>query len=421
MDIAGAFAFYDLPEQLYCSCDSPEWMSADGILCGDWMDGHLPEVQVCGDLVLFSAQFSPDVIFHARCSHNLRKSDPMVTTAIGGSALAGLHREQLELIATFFDYVLVGYDVEALLSQVSRRKRHQKGPGKIVKAMAAPKFSPDYSLLPLKDFVSVYTGHGCYYRGCRFCDFPSRTEGNVTFRKARDVARDVRSIQLLKPDVQDVFLTQDSYSRDYLCETLGEIDRLCGRVPFSLMLRGESWVTEELGEQLAQLGCTDVFIGAEGLDHEILQILNKGLSVETLVNAIRALSEFVNVTIGMILFVPGVSKRAFNSQLRRLETVLPYVRNIEPEILTVVNGSEFAENPSQYGILLNATERVLNDSWCFGLGQDIPWTMSEPLQIDNWFLHAAELKQLCGDRVDPMYWTNVDRLRADIDWHAGAS
>jgi hypothetical protein len=180
------------------------------------------------------------------------------------------------------------------------------------------------------------------------------------------------------------------------------------------MLRAEPWVTEELGEQLAKLGCTEVFIGAEGLHDEILQLLNKGLSMENIVSVIRALSKFVDITIGMILFVPNVSKIALDSQLRHLEAILPFVWSIEPEILTVVNGSEFAESPSDYGIILNATERVINDSWCFGLSQDIPWTMSDPRQIENWFQHAAELRHLCGDRVSPECWTNVDRLKADI-------
>lgn len=414
VDLSGTFGFYDPPEELYCSCDSPEWMSPDGILRGEWMDEYLPPAEVVGDLVFFSAQFSPDLVFHARYSHNLRKSNPKVTTAIGGAALAGLREEQLDVAAMFFDHVLVGYDVEALLCHALDHKGQRARQGEIVKAMAAPGFSPDYSLVPLGDFVSVYTGHGCYYGRCRFCDFPSRAEGEVSFRAAAEVAADIKCIQAIRPGVRDIFLTHDSYSCHYLQETLSEVERHCGHVPFSLMLRAEPWVTEELGEQLAKLGCTNVFIGAEGLDDEILQLLNKGLSTESIVRVIRALSKFVDITIGMILFVPNVSKIALDSQLRQLEAILPFVRSIEPEILTVVNGSEFAESPSDYGIILNATERVINDSWCFGLSHDIPWTMSDPRQIETWFRHAAELRRLYGDRVEPTYWTNVDRLKADV-------
>ena len=67
------------------------------------------------------------------------------------------------------------------------------------------------------------------------------------------------------------------------------------------------WVNQEIGEILAKSGCTDVFIGAEALNDEILQVLNKGVTTRDILNSVKALSEYVDVTIGMILFVPGVS------------------------------------------------------------------------------------------------------------------
>jgi len=322
----------------------------------------------------------------------------------------------LRLLACFFDYVLIGYDIEHLLATVLDGRRRRNGRGRITKAMDAPAFRPDYSLLPLEDFVTVYTGHGCYYAGCRFCDFPSRSDRRVSLREPHEVAQEVLSILRLKPDVEDVFLTQDAYTRDYLHLTAREIERLCGTAPYSLMVRAEPWVREETGEALVRSGCTDVFIGAEGLDDEILARLNKGLAVQDIVDAVRALGQFVNVTIGMILFVPGVSDRARQSQLKRLESILPHLDGIELEILTVVNGSEFARNPARYGIVLNATENVLNDSWCFGLSQDIPWTMADPGEIPKWLRHIKDLRSLCGDLVPPVCWESFQRLADDLGY-----
>ena len=68
----------------------------------------------------------------------------------------------------------------------------------------------------------------------------------------------------------------------------------------------------------------------------------------------------------------------------------------------------------QGGIVLNATENVLNDSWCFGLSQDIPWTMVDKSAINRWFRHVDDLKSICGDKVDPLYWESVARLSSDI-------
>lgn len=211
--------------------------------------------------------------------------------------------------------------------------------------------------------------------------------------------------------MRDIVLTQDSYTQEHLLGTAREIGRYGGHIPYNLMLRAETWVTHEIGEILASSGCTDVFIGAEALDDELLQILNKGMTAYDILNAVKVLSEYVDVTIGMILFVPGVSKGALHSQLKRLEELLPYLYSIEPEVLTVVNGSAFACNSSRYGIILHATENLLNDSWCFGLSQDIPWTMADTDLMEKWFEHARELRELCSEYVKPEYWDAIECLR----------
>jgi hypothetical protein len=412
LDLSGSVEFYHAPDRLYQLCDAPEWLNPDSIRRGEWIDTYLPPAEASGEVLLFSAQFSPDVVFHARHSWRVRSCNRAAVTAIGGAALLGLSQEQLEVLCFFFNYVLVGYDVARLLEAALHGGRREHGV--VVRAMAPPEFCPDYSLVPLQDFVTVYTGHGCYNGRCRFCDFPVRADRQGYVRHPSDVAADARSILHLRPSVKDIFLTQDSYLREHLRATAGEIRRQCGRVPYNVMLRAEPWVTGELGEELADSGCNDVFIGAEGLDEEVLRILGKGISVEDIFHAVKALSASVNITLGMILFVPGVGERAMSSQLRCLEQLVRYVGAIEPEILTVVNGSEFARHPSRYGIILNATENVLNDSWCFGLSQDIPWTMADKSAIQRWFEHVDDLKNICGDKVDPLYWESFERLRSDI-------
>jgi hypothetical protein len=180
------------------------------------------------------------------------------------------------------------------------------------------------------------------------------------------------------------------------------------------MFRAEGWVTRDIGRLLAESGCTDLVIGAEAFDDEILQVLDKGVTAEEIVNAVRALSDYVNITLGMVLFVPGVSDKALNRQLRTVERVLPYIESIEPEVLTVVNGSGFAKEPSRFGIILNATEGLLNDSWCYGLSQDIPWRMDDTHLMRAWFEHAKALERSCADFVKPLYWEAISSLADEI-------
>ncbi len=411
IDLSGRIVYFSSPEELHLRCNSPYWMNPDSIRYGDWMDRYLPSADLAGDLVFFSSLFSPDIVFHTRYSHNIKISNPEAVTAIGGAALAGLRQEQLEFLAGFFDYVLIGHDIDMLLRGVFNNEGKEQEQGVIVRAIDSPGFRPDYSLVCLEDFVTVYTGHGCYYGKCRFCDYPSRAYQKLVFRNCVDVARDVYNVYQMQPSVSDIVLTQDSYTEKHLVATAHEIGWYGGHIPYNLMVRAEPWVSQEIGEILAKSGCTDVFIGAEALNDEILQALNKGVTTRDILNSIKALSEYVNVTIGMILFVPGVSEGALNSQLECIDELLPYIWKIEPEVLTVVNGSDFARNPSRHGIILHATENLLNDSWCFGLSPDIPWTMTDTDLMEKWFEHAYELRELCFEYVKTEYWDAIECLR----------
>lgn len=413
IDLSGRIVYFDPPEELHLRCDSPYWMNPHSISYGDWMDRYLPSAEQAGDFVFFSSLFSPDIVFHARYSHNIKTSNPEAVTAIGGAALAGLRQEQLEFLASFFDYVLIGHDVDMLLRGVFNNKSRSQKQGVIVRAIDPPGFRPDYSLVHLEDFVTVYTGHGCYYGKCRFCDYPARAYQKIVFRNCVDVAGDAYKVYQLQPSVSDIVLTQDSYTAKHLAGTAHEIGRYGGYIPYNLMLRAEPWVTQEIGEILGKSGCTDVFIGAEALNDEILQVLNKGVTTREILNSVKALSEYVDVTIGIILFVPGVSENALNSQLKYIEELLPYLCRIEPEVLTVVNGSGFAHNPSRHGIILDATENLLNDSWCFGLSPDIPWTMTDTDLMEKWFEHTHELRGLCSEYVKAEYWRTIKCLQTE--------
>ena len=101
------------------------------------------------------------------------------------------------------------------------------------------KFLPDYSLIELKDFVTLYTGHGCYYSKCRFCDYPARSSNQVYFRDSHEVARDALNVFLRNPGVKDVVLALDAYPEGCLERTANALLSNENHVPYNLMLRDE--------------------------------------------------------------------------------------------------------------------------------------------------------------------------------------
>lgn len=411
IDLSGRVDYYNAPKELYMPVGSSEWLNATAVAGSLWMDEYLPEAADLPEVVFFTALFSPDIPFQARLAARVMENGG--TTIIGGNALPGLQDSQIRVVCELFDHVVVGHGVdEALRNLFDSRRNIANDAPKLLRATQAPSFRPDYSLVELSDFVTVYSGHGCYYGSCRFCDYPSRAQSGTLFREPGDVATDVATIAELRPSVEDIVLTQDSYTRQRLLDTATAIQAKGSGAPYNLMFRAEQWVDEPIGNALAESGCTDVFIGAEAFDDRILGVLNKGIRVRDIEVAVRALAPYVRVTLGMILFVPGIEAAALDDQLRQLEPLLRYVDSIEPEVLTVVNGSEFSRRPRSFGIALNAVDRVLNDSWCYGLSQDIPWAMEDLALREAWFNHTDRLRSLCNDWVEQPYWDAVESLRA---------
>ena len=411
LDLSGRISYFSSPEGLHSRCDSQLWMNPQAIKSGEWMDSYLPSVDKVSGIVFFSSLFSPDVVFHARYSYNIKTVSPKSVTIIGGAALAGLRSEQLDILRHFFDYILIGHDVEAFFKYQLKENIASLLEGVIIRELNPPQFKPDYSLVDIKEFITIYSGHGCYYGKCNFCDYPARAYQNVYFKDSNEIARELQDICKIQPNINDIVLTQDSYTKKELLKTANAISlHGGGHIPYNLMLRAEPWVNENIGKVLAQSGCTDVFIGAESLDDGILKILNKGITADNIVNSIKVLSEYVDITIGMILFIPGINEKSLDLQLQRIEDVLPYVYSIEPEVLTVMIGSGFAREASKYGIILNATKNLLNDSWCFGLSQDIPWAMSDTSLMKKWFEHVHNLRKLLSGKVKPEYWDAIECL-----------
>ncbi len=162
---------------------------------------------------------------------------------------------------------------------------------------------------------------------------------------------------------------------------------------------------------LTESPCTDVFLGAESLNDGVLRILNKGVNTENNINAVINLSKNVKVILGLLLFIPDATEKQLDDQIQAIEKVLPMVDAIEPEILSVNQGTEFASQPEKYGIKLWATERTINDSWCYGLCPDIPWTFNNSNDAEIWFEHYDKLRNLIEDFVQPHYWDSIDHVR----------
>lgn len=413
LDLSGTTNYFDPPQEFFAPCDSEYWLSPRIFHEASWLNNYLPSDPAKPDAIFYSALFSPDILIHGRHSINQKKQHPECKTIIGGAAISCLNDTQLRILSETFDYVCIGYDVEHLITNVIEdiKKPGTDSVSNCIKTNGLEKTQPNYELVAIKPFITVYSGHGCNWGKCRFCNSANLYGQQYHCRPAMEIAHDFEKISQLNGNINDVMLSSDSFTQNKLMELAACLKQRELNVPYNIMLRGEKWVSEEIGGLLSESGCTDVFIGAESLDDEILRILNKGVNKENIINAIRNLSKHVKVILGLILFIPGVRKDQLDQQLVAIEKILPNVNNIEPEILSVVQDTTFANHPEKYGIKLWAKERNINDSWCYGLSPDIPWTFSDGKDAKIWFKYYDKLRSLIEDFVQPHYWDSIDYVR----------
>lgn len=414
LDLSGTIDYFDAPKEFYTPCDSQYWLSSRIFYEASWLDNYLPDLLIDYDAILYSALFSPDILIHSRHSLNQRKYNSDCISVIGGSALSALNNEQLSIISEIFDYVCIGVDVESLITQVMQDDKFSThdSVGQIIRNHELLKVQPEYKLVNIKDFVTVYSGHGCNWGNCRFCNSSKIYNKSYYFRPATEIADDFEKISNLNSKISDVMLSSDSFTKKNIFEVASLLKQKKINIPYNIMLRGGEWITEEFGELLRESGCTDVFIGAEALNDDILSIINKGINSHQLIRTVEILSKYVKVIIGLILFIPHITEKQLNEQLSTLEKLLPCLTSIEPEILSVVNRSEFADYPTKYGMKLWETEKNINDSWCYGLSADIPWTFENDRYAKIWFDHCKKLQRLTDGLVQSHYWHSVDDVRS---------
>lgn len=383
MDLSGMVDYFDPPDEFFSDQTSNKWLNGD-IFYDSWeFDSKFVGINEDVSSIYYSALFSTDILVHSRHSVLSKEKNPGVKTVIGGAALKSLSNKAVDVLESIFDYVITGY---ITLSD-----------------------TPNYSTVTVKPFVSVYSGQGCIYGKCRFCN--SRSLSSIYY--LRDVDDIVNEFSELKEyNVSDVMLTSDMFPYNYIMDLSSKlVDRKID-MPYNIMLRSEDWIGEKIAACLKHSGCTDVFIGAEAFDDGILGIVNKGTTVVQNIESIKQLhNSGIKVEIGLILFIPMVTENQLSNQIKNLELVLPYVDNINLEILTVLNGSEFADHPGKYGIeLWPVDSKSIVPSWCYGFSPDIPWTFVDKSKIGLWIDHYKQLKPLLGDKVLIYYYESLDYL-----------
>lgn len=182
-----------------------------------------------------------------------------------------------------------------------------------------------------KNCAFILASRGCV-RNCSFCSirkFYSTPRGKL--RRSRSPGNVVREMkELYENNGTSVFLFQDDdfilpgrVGRKWINEFRDEIERagLSDRIAWKISCRTDE-VNPELFKQLKEVGLCLVYLGIESGDPPTLQIMNKLLTVEHNIRAVKILNDLdIPYDYGFMLFTPSSTFQSIKRNIDFLKEI----------------------------------------------------------------------------------------------------
>jgi len=189
---------------------------------------------------------------------------------------------------------------------------------------------------PFANPTTIYSQSGCTWRNVkRSCIFCARTDLSWEGREPEKVWEEIRGLV-------------DNYGVDYVRDLADSFSQHLGwlrafteqkpeniNIPFRIWARSNQ-VNKRTIDYLAQLNVHDVFLGTESGDLGCLERMQKGITPEDNVNAVRLLNEYgMKTFISFVLGLPGESEESLENTLRHIETLVK-IGNVETMVSQVL-------------------------------------------------------------------------------------
>ncbi|OQW92502.1 MAG: radical SAM protein [Thiotrichaceae bacterium IS1] len=172
---------------------------------------------------------------------------------------------------------------------------------------------------PVSNYIRTYSHKGCGNRGesvgCIFC---GRSDMGVRFKEPGSFWKDVEGI--INPNETNyVFDVGDDFLYDYnwLATVLSLKPEFRLSIEFGIFGRANR-VTQDVAKMLSKLNVSDVVIGFESGDEEVLRKCNKrDTTPETNISAAKLLfSNGIDVCASFVLGLPGETKESLRNTVR---------------------------------------------------------------------------------------------------------
>ena len=349
------------------------------------LEAHRP------DLVLVSVPFPGCVYGAFRIAQAIKEFDPRIATGLGGGFVNTELRELSEpRVFDFFDFVTLDDGEQPVLALVEHL-RGERPLDKLVRTFVrgrgqvrlidsgekdvpfAETGAPTWDGLPLDRYLSVLdllnpmhrlwsdgrwnklaVAHGCYWRKCSFCDLKLDYIARCEALPAK-VLVDRIEAAIAETGQTGFHFTDEAAPPAALRVLAAELKRRKLAISWWGNIRFAKAFTPELCRELAERGCIAVSGGLEAASDRLLELMNKGVSVEQVARAAKAFSDAGILVHAYLMY--GFPTQTVQETVDALE----YVRQLVAEgciqsgffhRFACTVHSPVGRNPQRYGVEL---------------------------------------------------------------------
>jgi hypothetical protein len=322
------------------------------------------KVSLVGISVAFPGQVQPAYSL----AHVLRARLPGLQVTVGGPALTQmllrLEGERLDRALGPFSTAVIYEGEHALLgmAEAIARGEDPAAKGRVIRGTTIEDMSilpaPDFRGLPLDRYLAPELvlpydpTRGCYWGVCTFCHYGLAEVGTAKYRE-RPVETVLDHVQALKEEygARIFYFSQDVFSPRIATNIArGIVQRGLG-VKWGTDMRPERSLTPARCKELVAGGQLSAALGVESAAPRVLSLIDKGIPVETVRDAVVNLSE-AGVAVEAMCFTdfPTESYREAMESVRFVEGLAEELSLFILGRFDLTHGALVAQKPGEFGI-----------------------------------------------------------------------
>jgi hypothetical protein len=368
-------SFSPLYERLQKSSLIDNWIEE---LTKEYLEREQPEV------LGLSCPFPGNLYSALRIAQYAKKIQPKLVTILGGG-FVNTELRSIEDTRAFSNIDFLIYDDgEAPLMQIVKGEAPKSAAyiknGKVVhseqgKAVAFKSLNgPDYSGLPLEKYFSMLEmpnamhrlwsdfkwnklmlAHGCYWKKCTFCDVSLDYIQRFEPQKAAHLVDQMEAV-IAQTGVTGFHFVDEAAPPALLIQLSDEILKRKLQVTWWGNIRFDSQFTPEVCQKMADAGCVAVTGGIEVASPRLLELINKGVTLEQVTTVTRGFSKAGILVHAYLMY--GYPSQTAQETIDSLEVVRQLfangcLRSAHWHRFVATVHSPVGRDPKKYGIELH--------------------------------------------------------------------